>query len=79
MIKNIKRLIDARNKCNEAKIGDIIICPSCLTKHVKKSYQSVFCKSKALFVKTIIGIMLTLKREIILLEYHQQIKDIIIM
>jgi len=46
MIKNKTILIEARNKCQEAKIGDNIICPSCETTHLKKSYQSVFCKSK---------------------------------
>jgi len=46
MIKNRKKLIDARKKCMDAKVGETIVCPSCGTEHVKKSYQSVFCKTK---------------------------------
>lgn len=46
MNKSKKKLIDARQKCIDANIGDVIFCPSCGTKHIKKSYQSVFCKSK---------------------------------
>lgn len=46
MNKNVKKLKEARQKCQDAKIGETIVCPSCGTPHVKKSYQSVFCKSK---------------------------------
>jgi hypothetical protein len=46
MIKNKKKLKKARQLCQEAKIGEEISCPSCGTRFVKKSYQSVFCKSK---------------------------------
>lgn len=46
MNRNKKQLISARQKCVDAKIGETIACPSCGTQHVKKSYQSVFCKSK---------------------------------
>lgn len=46
MNKNKKKLIQARQECLDAKIGQEITCPSCSTKHIKKSYQSVFCKSK---------------------------------
>lgn len=46
MNKGRKKLIEAKKLCNEAKIGEEIICPSCGTKHIKKSYQSVFCKTK---------------------------------
>jgi hypothetical protein len=44
MNKGKKHLIEARQKCLDAKIGEEISCPSCGTKHMKKSYQSVFCK-----------------------------------
>ena len=46
MERNAKKLSSARQKCVDAKIGETITCPSCGTPHVKKSYQSVFCKSK---------------------------------
>jgi hypothetical protein len=46
MNNNKKKLIEARQKCIDAKVGETIICPSCGTQHVKKSYQSLFCKSK---------------------------------
>jgi hypothetical protein len=46
MNKNKKKLIAAKTLCNEAKIGTEIVCPSCGSKHIKKSYQSVFCKTK---------------------------------
>jgi len=46
MNRNKQKLIQARQKCIDAKIGETIVCPSCGTQHVKKSYQSVFCKSK---------------------------------
>ena len=46
MGKKKNKLIAAKKLCNEAKIGDEIVCPSCGTKHKKKSYQSVFCKTK---------------------------------
>jgi len=46
MNKGKQKLIQAKQKCLDAKIGDTIVCPSCGTSHVKKSYQSVFCKSK---------------------------------
>jgi hypothetical protein len=41
-----KKLIEMRDACISAKIGDNIKCPSCNTTHVKKAYNSVFCKSK---------------------------------
>ncbi len=47
MNRNANKLKDARAKCQEAKVGETIACPSCGTMHVKKSYQSVFCKSKS--------------------------------
>jgi hypothetical protein len=46
MNNNKKKLIEARQKCIDAKVGEEIVCPSCGTKHVKNSYQTVFCKSK---------------------------------
>jgi len=46
MNRNKKKLIEAKALCNDAKVGEEITCPSCGTTHVKKSYQSVFCKSK---------------------------------
>ncbi len=46
MIKNRKKLIAARVACQNAKVGDEITCPSCGTNFIKKSYQSVFCKTK---------------------------------
>lgn len=46
MNRNKKKLIAAREACQSAKIGENISCPSCGTEFVKKSYQSVFCKSK---------------------------------
>jgi len=46
MNKNRKKLIEAKELCNTTKIGEEIICPSCSSKHIKKSYQSVFCKTK---------------------------------
>jgi len=46
MNRNKKKLIAAREACQNAKVGEEISCPSCGTKFVKKSYQSVFCKSK---------------------------------
>lgn len=46
MNRNKKKLITARQECLDAKVGETIVCPSCGTKHVKKSYQSVFCKTK---------------------------------
>jgi len=40
--------IKDRYKLNKlAKVNDEIICPSCGTKFIKKSYQQVFCKSKS--------------------------------
>ena len=44
MNKNKKKLIAMRDACVSAKIGQDIKCPSCNTIHVKKSYNSVFCK-----------------------------------
>lgn len=46
MNNNKKKLIEAKKLCNEAKVGEEITCPSCDSKHIKKSYQSVFCKTK---------------------------------
>lgn len=46
MNKGRKKLIEARQKCLDAKIGETIFCPSCSTKHIKNSYQTVFCKTK---------------------------------
>lgn len=46
MNNNISKLKEAYKMCKEAKVGETIVCPSCGTSHVKKSYQSVFCKSK---------------------------------
>ena len=46
MNKNRKKLIEAKALCNDAKVGEEITCPSCGSTHVKKSYQSVFCKTK---------------------------------
>ena len=46
MNKNKKQLISARQKCVDAKVGDEIVCPSCNSKHIKSSYQTVFCKTK---------------------------------
>ncbi len=46
MNKDKSKLIEARKKCEIAKIGEIICCPSCGTNFVKKTYHSVFCKSK---------------------------------
>jgi len=46
MNRNKKKLIAAKEACNSAKVGENITCPSCGTEFVKKSYQSVFCKSK---------------------------------
>lgn len=45
MNKNKKSLISLRVDALNAPIGSNIICPSCKTAHVKKSYQSVFCKT----------------------------------
>jgi len=46
MGKKKNKLIAARKLCNKAKVGEEIVCPSCGTTHTKKSYQSVFCKTK---------------------------------
>lgn len=46
MNRNATSLIAKKQNCKNAKVGEIITCPSCGTKHVKKSYQSVFCKSR---------------------------------
>ena len=46
MVKKKNKLITAKKLCNDAKVGDDIVCPSCGETHVKKSYQSVFCKTK---------------------------------
>lgn len=46
MIRNKKKLTEARQKCIDAKVGETIVCPSCGTEHVKNSYQTVFCKTK---------------------------------
>ena len=46
MKRNRKKLIEAKEVCNNAKIGEEIICPFCGSSHIKKSYQSVFCKTK---------------------------------
>ena len=46
MNRNKKKLIEAKELCSNAKIGEEIVCPSCGAVHVKKSYQSVFCKTK---------------------------------
>jgi len=46
MNRSKKKLVEARFKCQQAKVGEEITCPSCGTKHIKTSYQSVFCKTK---------------------------------
>lgn len=46
MNKTKKKLITKYQACQSAKIGTDIVCPSCNTTHVKKAYNSVFCKSK---------------------------------
>ena len=43
----LKKLYKA---AKEAKISEIIICPSCNTKHIKTHYNTVFCKSN---IKTV--------------------------
>lgn len=44
MNKNIKSLNAAYQKAASAKVGDIIICPSCSHEFEKKNYQTKFCK-----------------------------------
>ena len=46
MNTNKPSLIALRKKAQEASIGSEIKCPSCGTMHVKKSYNTIFCKSK---------------------------------
>lgn len=46
MNKGKKKLLAKYKACQSAKIGSDIVCPSCNTTHVKKAYNSVFCKSK---------------------------------
>lgn len=45
MNKNKSKLIKLYEACKIAKIGDSISCPSCNTLHVKKAYNSIFCKT----------------------------------
>lgn len=33
-------------KAKSAKVGEVVICPSCGTQFIKESYQQAFCKSK---------------------------------
>lgn len=47
MEKDIRILTSLYWKCKEAKVGETIICPSCKTSFIKKSYQSVFCKLRS--------------------------------
>jgi hypothetical protein len=46
MERDSNKLIKAREAALNSVVGGVIACPSCGTKHVKSSYQSVFCKSK---------------------------------
>ncbi len=46
MNKNKKLLVSKYDMCKQAKIGSDISCPSCNTTHVKKAYNTIFCKSK---------------------------------
>lgn len=46
MNKGKKKLLILYEACKTAKIGTNIVCPSCNTQHIKKAYNSVFCKSK---------------------------------
>jgi len=46
MLKNKKKLTQRYNTAKNTKVGEEIICPSCGTKFIKNSYQTVFCKTK---------------------------------
>lgn len=41
-----KTTIERYELANSAKVGDIIKCPYCKRKHIKKSYQHKFYKRK---------------------------------
>ena len=43
---NLKKLRELYNKAKAAKVGEIVICPSCGNDFKKLSYQQAFCKSK---------------------------------
>jgi len=46
MNRNIKSLKRRYQIAKRARVGEIIICPSCGTQFEKKNYQSAFCKIK---------------------------------
>jgi len=46
MERDINKLIEAREIALNSVVNGVIVCPSCGTRHIKASYQSVFCKSK---------------------------------
>jgi len=46
MERDSNKLIKAREAALNSVVGGVIVCPSCGTRHVKSSYQSVFCESK---------------------------------
>jgi hypothetical protein len=46
MLKNKAELKKRREVCQNAPIGSEIVCPSCGTAHIKKAYNTVFCKTK---------------------------------
>ena len=43
---NIKHLKYSYKKAKDAKVGELVECPSCHTKFTKTNYQQAFCKSK---------------------------------
>lgn len=45
MNKGKQKLLTKYEACKSAKIGSIIICPSCNTQHTKTAYNTVFCKT----------------------------------
>jgi hypothetical protein len=39
-------LKDKYKTAKKAKIGEVVVCPSCGTKFIKSSYQQAFCKTQ---------------------------------
>ena len=45
MNKNITSLKTLYNQTKKAKIGHVIKCPACKQKHIKTTYNKVFCSN----------------------------------
>ena len=45
-MKGKKNLLTKYEACKSAKVGSVIVCPSCNTQHTKNAYNTIFCKTK---------------------------------